>query len=98
MILARVAQDTYPSNSPWLLVIILTVRMRKVGGREGAPGSTSPHAAAGGRGQDSHEHSQGCESGTWLAGMGYPAAPSPWQLAEQGEQNISLSKYNDRAE
>lgn len=28
--------------------------------------SASPHAAAGGRGQDSCEHSQGCEGRTWL--------------------------------
>lgn len=31
--------------------------------------SASPYATAGGRGQDSCEHSKGSEGGTWLAGV-----------------------------
>lgn len=38
---ARVAQDTYRGNLLWLLVIILNVWMRKVGGREDAPSTGS---------------------------------------------------------
>lgn len=46
--------------------------------------SASPHATAGGRRQDPREHSQGCQGGTQPAEVGYPAAPSPWQLAQEG--------------